>query len=287
MRRAILLANPVAGQRRLTDSALDELLSRLYEQGIDCQAVLTRPGPCSVPSLDLSDKDLLIVRGGDGTLHQALGEVVRWRRPLALLPVGTANVLARELKIPLREKDALDLLARGSTKRIFLGSGNGRHFHVMAGIGIDAYIIERVRPRLKDRLGRFSYWLAGLSSFWQYPMQEFELRLDGEPCSATFAVIAKARTYGGQLLMAPRASPCSEAFHVSIFTSKSHARFIAYLWGALRGRHIGFPDVIYRPAHRVEALGAPSLQVQMDGELAGALPMTFAVIPRSIEILAP
>ncbi len=304
MTEAVLLYNPAAGRFPLSQKRLRLLLQSLRQHGIQAEPVCTRvpsraesqsqsdsagplqPGPPD-SRLDLAGKDRLLVYGGDGTLHEAFRLAAPWDIPVALLPAGTANVLARELGIPLRLKDALSIAASGTPRRIYLGEGNGRCFHLMSGIGLDAQVIARVPPGLKKALGIGAYWLTGLAALWNCPLEPFQVTLDGTRWDASFAVIANARRYGGHLLMAPQASVYEECLDVCLFTSHRKTRFLRYLWGVLTRTHLDYPDVVYRKVQRVEVAGDPSIAVQMDGELVGNLPMSFSVFRRGVQIVVP
>ncbi len=304
MTEAVLLYNPAAGRRPLSQKRLRLLLQGLRQHGIEAEPVCTRLSSRAVseseadsteplhPSppdfrLDLAGKDRLIVYGGDGTLHEAFRLAAPWNIPVALLPAGTANVLARELGIPLRLEEALPIAASGTVRSIYLGEGGGRYFHLMSGIGLDAEVIARVPPGLKKTLGIGAYWLTGLAAFGSCPLRPFQVTLDGTEWEASFAVIANARRYGGHLLMAPHANVYEECLDVCLFTSKRKTRFLHYLWGVLRRRHLDYPDVVYRKTQRVEVTGDPSVPVQMDGELVGNLPMSFSVFSRGVQIVVP
>ncbi len=304
MTEAVLLYNPAAGRFPLSQKRLSLLLQSLRQQGVMAQPVCTRLPSRAVSrldpnsteplqptpedsGLDLDGKDRLIVYGGDGTLHEAFRLAAPWNIPVALLPAGTANVLARELGISLRLKDALAIAASGTVRNIYLGEASGRYFHLMAGIGLDADVIARVPPGLKRTLGIGAYWLTGLAALWNCPLRPFHVTLDGTEWEASFAVIANARLYGGHLLMAPQASVYQECLDVCLFTSNHKTRFLNYLWGVLRRRHLDYPDVVYRKVQRVEVTGDPSVPVQMDGELVGNLPMSFSVFSRGVQIVVP
>ena len=287
MTRALLLINPVSGRRPVGEGGGKALQERLSRIGVDCEVVYTRNESRPVPRLDLSDKDLLIVYGGDGTVHQALGQAVEADCPMALIPAGTANVLVIETGIPRDLEGALQVIEGGCRRTIHLGRADGCFFHLMAGIGLDGYVIERVAPRLKRWFGALAYWIAGFQSLWSYPLPEFELSLDGRTHRATFAVVSNASNYGGRLIMAPRASLFEQCLDVCLFTSRRRGRFLTYLWGALSGRHIRYPDVVYRKVQRVEVSGDGSIPIQMDGELVGQVPMSFTIAPAALDLLVP
>lgn len=285
MSKATLLYNPAAGRRPLSLRRLNRVLELLHGMGVAADAVATKPRGCMTP-LDLGGKDLLIVWGGDGSIHDAIPEAVKWRVPLAVLPAGTANVLAREIGIPRVPERALRLIAAGKTRRLRLGRGCDEYFHLMAGVGPDGHVIRNNPGPLKKTLGVGSYWLAGLRAFRNLPLKPFEALLDGGSHRATFAVVSKSRYYGGHLLVAPQASVFDGLLDVCLFQATDRWSFLRYLYGAFNGKHVRFPDVVYRRTERVEVLGDETIPIQMDGDVVGHLPMAFTC-EDGIEVFAP
>lgn len=287
MIEAVLVYNSAAGRLRLSQKRLKLLCETLYRNGIHSQLTATSPYPSSAPSLNLEGKELLIVYGGDGTIHEVLKEAVRWKVPIALLPGGTANVLARELGIPRNLERATEVVARRRLCRIHLGKANGAYFHSMAGVGLDGYLINQLDDRLKEVFSTTAYWITALTSFWKYPLPSFELSLDGETHRATFAVIGNARNYGGHLFITPHASVHEDCFDVCLFTAPHRLRFLIYLLGVFRGNHIQYPDVIYRKARNVRVFGDDAILVQTDGDVLGNIPMEFSSYSEGVQVVVP
>jgi len=289
MSTALLLYNPAAGRFPLSEKRLKTLLRTLYDYGIRAETAITQPS--QETSLNLENKDLLIVYGGDGTLHEAIPEAVKWQVPVALLPAGTTNVLARELGIPRDPERALSLVPQRKLQKIHLGRGDrgqaGRYFHLMAGIGFDGDVISRTGQHLKKALGMAAYWLGAHVSLLKYPMTSFELSLEGEIHQGTFAVIGNARNYGGELHLTPKASVLENCLDVCLFTSRQRWRYLLYLWGVLSGRHLRYPDVLYRKVQRLKVSSDRPVPIQMDGELIGQSPMEFSSSSESLQVVVP
>jgi YegS/Rv2252/BmrU family lipid kinase len=290
---ALLLYNPAAGRFPLSKKRLKAFLGTLYHYGIRTETAITQPS--QEVSLNLENKDLLIVYGGDGTLHEVIPEVLRWQVPVALLPAGTTNVLARELGIPRDPERALSLVPQGKLQKIHLGQASGslspisqkRYFHLMAGVGFDGDVIYRTGPYMKKALGMAAYWLVAHVSLLKYPMTPFELSLEGEVHRGTFAVIGNARKYGGELLLTPKASVQENCLDVCLFTSQQRLRYLFYLWGVLSGRHLRYPDVLYRKVQHVKVSGDRPVPIQMDGELIGQSPMEFSSSSEGLQMVVP
>jgi diacylglycerol kinase (ATP) len=211
---------------------------------------------------------------------------------LAIIPRGTANVLALELGLPLDEEQAVAVVAKGKSREIYLGlmtdetTNQSRHFVLMAGIGLDASVVEGVQPSLKKRIGKGAFWLSGLSHLAYWNPQPFTLEINGDKYNATFAAIGKAPRYGGDLAITPGARLDQREFEVCIINTTSRRRYLALLSYAMRnGMPRDKPEVRFVNAVSVKAYG--EARVQVDGELMGALPMRFEIAPHSLEVIVP
>ena len=229
--KALLFHNPLAGRVPLNQNVIDSVVNRLRQIGYETSVQEVNGNDYACQPESLKTYDLLIISGGDGTWHDMLPRVVEASIPMAILPTGTANVFARELGIPKRLEDAVGVVQSGQKKRLRLGSADGRLFHLMAGIGIDGYIISKVSPASKKLLGVIAFWLAGLSRFWSYPLKRFEVEIEDETFDATFAVISNCRLYGGNLQITPQASVFDDTLDVCLFRSRSHCRSTYSLFG--------------------------------------------------------
>jgi diacylglycerol kinase family enzyme len=233
----------------------------------------------------------IIISGGDGTINEALeGLVGAAEVRMGIWPRGTANVLARELKLPSGVDAAAEVIARASSRRVHIGcatveaTGERRYFFLMAGVGLDASIVEGVRPRLKRRVGEAAFWYSGIGHLLRWQPRLFEVEIDGRIFPATFAAIGNAPHYGGELSITPRARLDAPEFEVCVINSQSRIRYLRLLSRAMRG---GVPAqakaVHFIRAARARATG--DVLVQVDGEIIGRTPMTFEIAPHSIEVI--
>jgi diacylglycerol kinase (ATP) len=294
-RKATLISNPKTGRYVSKRKTIQELAADLSALGVDVELKLTTgPGDATEIAARAANNGStdVIVAGGDGTINEAIQGMVGTNARLGILPRGTANVLARELGLPMDVDEALKIAAQGHSRRIHFGvainetTNARRHFVLMAGIGLDASVVRRVHPGLKKRFGRGAFWLSGLSHLATWHPQKFTLEIDGSNYNATFAAIGKATRYGGDLMVTPRARLEEPEFEVCIIETFSRVRYLQFLSYAMRS---GMPNdrkgVRFLKTSRVRALGeAP---VQVDGELVGQLPMTFEIVPQSLEVIVP
>ena len=165
-------------------------------------------------------------------------------------------------------------------------TGAKRYFVLMAGIGLDASVVQRVQPRLKKRIGKGAFWISGLSHLADWNPAPFTLEIEGRSYTGTFAAIGNAARYGGDLSITPGARLEEPEFEICIIETLSRFRYLHLLSYALRtGMPQDTPGVQLVKAARVVGLGdAP---VQVDGELIGALPMRFEIASESLEVIVP
>ncbi|HEX6719113.1 MAG TPA: diacylglycerol kinase family protein [Pyrinomonadaceae bacterium] len=295
IRKAILISNPKTGRYGSRRRSIQDAVSRLESLGIRVDLQLTsRPGEATeIAARAARDGGLdVIVAGGDGTINEAIQGMAGTDARLAIIPRGTANVLARELGLPLDEEEAVAVAAQGKSRKIYLGlvidetTNESRHFVLMAGIGLDASVVGRVQPSLKKRIGKGAFWLSGLSHLANWNPQPFTLEVDGNEYTATFAAIGKSAKYGGDLAITPGARLDEREFEICIIETTRRLRYLHLLSHAMReGMPRNNPEVKFVKAARVRAYG--DAQVQVDGELIGHLPMRFEIAPHSLQVIVP
>jgi diacylglycerol kinase (ATP) len=296
VRHAILISNPKTGRygsRRLR--TIEDVASQLRTLGVDVDLKLTNaPGEATELAARAASNGSVdvIVAGGDGTINEAIQGLAGTHARLAIIPRGTANVLARELNLPLDDEQATAVVARGNARRIHLGlateesTRTSRLFVLMAGIGLDASVVQRTLPRLKKRIGKGAFWLSGLSHLADWKPSPFMLEIDGREYTGTFAAIGKAARYGGDLLITPGARLEKPEFEICIIETLSRVSYLRLLSYAVRaGMPRNQPGVRFVNATRVRATGVAPVQV--DGELLGQLPMRFEIAPESLEVIVP
>ncbi|HEX8457326.1 MAG TPA: diacylglycerol kinase family protein [Pyrinomonadaceae bacterium] len=295
-----LISNPNAGRggrRRAAEVA--RFCELLAARGVEVETLRTNaPGDATRLAAEAWRKGFreVIVSGGDGTINEALQGLVGTEVRLGIWPAGTANVLARELRLPFDAAGAAEVIARGEVRRIYAGcateerTGARRYFFLMAGVGLDASIVERVRTRLKRRVGEGAFWVSGISHLLRWQPVPFEVEIEGRAYPATFAAFGRAAHYGGDITVTPGARLDVPEFEICIVNSHSRVRFLRLLARGLRQRANGdvrreMRNVNYVRATRARATGEALMQI--DGELTGRLPVAFEIVPDPIEIIAP
>ncbi len=238
--------------------------------------------------------DLIVVAGGDGTINEAAEGIIGTQVPLGILPAGTANVLATEMKMGGSLEKVARRLGELRPRRISVGhitcdGGRvARHFLLMAGVGLDAHVVYKLNAALKARTGKFAYWVAGWSLLGRR-LAEFDVEIAGERRKCSFALLSKVRNYGGDFEIARNVTLLHDQFEVVLFEGGSSTRYVKYFAGMALNRLSGMRGVTVVRADRVTISPADERQarVQIDGELGGMLPAEIRIVPDALTLLAP
>jgi diacylglycerol kinase (ATP) len=296
-RRAVVIYNPAAGRSgNRRQRALQDALVALKDHAAAVEAVsTTRPQAACKLAEEACRRgaDLVLVCGGDGTVNEAVNGLAHSGVPMAVLPAGTANVLAAEAGIPADPVQAARALPGLEPRRIALGrvSTAGRpprYFLLVCGAGLDARIVYRLNLWWKSRLGIGAYWLAALPQLVtrQTP---FRVTAAGREYECTFALAARARNYGGNLRIARSIHLLAGGLEIVLFHARSGWRYARYLAGAATGTLHRMRDVTFLEAQRLELRPADGsrVHVETDGEYAGCLPATIEIVPDALTLLLP
>jgi len=292
-----LIYNPTAGALRRDPGKIERLTRALGRQGIDVMRLPTeRAGDATQLTRQSVNEgaEIVIVCGGDGTINEAAQSLVGSRAALAVWPCGTANVLARELRLPCDENALSELIAERSARTISVGravksdTGWQRYFLLMAGIGLDATIVNGVDLGLKRLIGAGAYLASGLGYLARLPLTPFSIDLNGRRHESTFTVISNAASYAVCFTLAPGAAVDDDKLDVCVFNSRSRLAYLTYAFLSMaRGRHTRSSNVVYQPAREVKANSNNEALVQLDGDVMGTLPMRFEIMTQALRIIAP
>ena len=292
-RRVLVIHNPVAGGRRASRlRATIEALMQRHGADVTVWATSKRgDAEAMAAAVEPERYDAVAVAGGDGTIGEAINgfaaRTVPVNAPLGIVPLGTANVLAHELGLPFDAGGIAALLAAGSVRPIHLGVANGRHFSMMAGVGLDARVVEGVSTGLKRMVGKAAYATSTLVQLCAGSNRLYRVTVDGEGWEAASVIVANGRFYGGQFVCAPRASLTERGLHVCLFSRPGPWNAMRYMCGMAMGRLHRLPDYRVIPAAAVSIEGPAGEPVQADGDIIARLPVRIASAARSLPVLAP
>ncbi|BAU41654.1 lipid kinase [Leptolyngbya sp. O-77] len=285
-KRALIFVNRNArsGKKRLAQAVdiLDEL---------EFELVLV-PSKRSGELVDLIRKhrdelDLVIIGGGDGTLNRVVDVLVETQLPLGILPLGTANDLARTLGLPQSVPDACRAIAQGKRRSIDLGWVNGKYFFNVASLGLSVKITRRLSQGMKQRWGILAYAISAVQALTQLHPFRAEIRVDGETIAVKTLQIAvgNGRYYGGGMAIAEDAAIDDQRLDLYSLEVKHLWQFIPLLWKMRRGQQTSLPWVRGLHGQEIEIYTREPHAINTDGEITTATPATFRVIPQALTVL--
>lgn len=295
--RVLLLFNERAGRKKgpnFRDAFLERVRGKVDE-------VELRSPTARGEMIDLARRardegwDRIVAAGGDGTINEVCTGLVGADTPLAVVPLGTVNVFARDMGIPLDWQEAVDLALEGTARPITLGmvgtpgSGPDRSFIFCCGVGLDGHVLRQENLSLKAWVGEAAYYWMALKGSLSFPAHPFTVELpDSEPIRAVMAVIGNTPTYGGKYKITPEADPYDEYVDLCLLTRYSTRAVAKFMWGAWRGgRHLDMAEVEYMKVRRAifRPAGRAEVWTQVDGELHQALPLEIRAEARAIQII--
>ncbi|MFN8557045.1 MAG: diacylglycerol kinase family protein [Dehalococcoidia bacterium] len=233
--------------------------------------------------------DAVVAVGGDGTVNEAANGLTGSPAPLAVIPAGTANVWAREVRLPTHPAACARLLDEGAVRRLDLGVVNDRHFLLMASLGVDSVVVAAISPWAKRRFGRLAYITSGVREAITFPPLRARIRLDGRlmPEELLLLVVGNTRSYGGLITITNRAVADDGLLDLVVYRGAGFGRFVGYLARTAIGRHVTAPGTHYQHARTIDVETDDPLPVQADGELVGSTPARFRVAPGALRVIVP
>lgn len=286
--RALLLVNSRA--RRGAEGP-DEVAAGLREAGLEV-VVEASDDPAACPGLirrHAPKVDRVVAAGGDGSINLAVQVLVDVGLPLAIIPFGTANNLARTVGIPL-DLDAAVITAAGDyRRRVDLGRVNGRWFCTTASIGMSVRITEQLSPEAKRRWGPLAYAITALRVLRRTPPFNAEITWEGgsRRTRTVQIVVGNGRHYGAALTVAPDATIDDARLDLYSLEVNHWWELVKLAPFLKRGTHVHREEVEALRARAFEIRTERPMPIDLDGELGAETPARFEVVPQALEIFVP
>lgn len=286
-RRALLIRNPGSKQGETVEAAVERLTGR------GMAVTVMDAGEREAMRAQIADRaagfDCLISAGGDGTANAVAPAVLDSGLPLGVLPLGTANDLARTLGIPTDIEAAADIIADGRSRRIDIGLANGIPFFNVASVGLSADLVSALDSGVKKRLGRWGYAVAAARVLTG--AQTFRAVIATEKGAVRVKsyqiAVGNGRYHGGGVAVRPDAAIDDALLDLYSLGRGSLWKVVAVAPLFKAGRHGVFREVRTVRGRRLEIRTAEPMSVNLDGELATETPVILEVRPRALDIFAP
>lgn len=297
-RRCCVILNPAARSEKAGRISLGS-----FPESLRVDVVLSRAaGHATELAKKAIEQGYAIVAaaGGDGTVNEVANGIASLGAAgsetiLGLLPLGSVNVLARELGIPRRLDRAWKVLATGRVRSIDLGKitygppekRSVHYFTQLAGVGLDARAVQLVTRAQKKIWGPLSYVFAGLKVAAE-ESSSIRVEMDGrETVEGACVIFGNGRFYGGPFAVLKRAKIDDGWLDICVFRKDGYWNLLNYLQGVLRRTHTGFKDVEYAKARKARLTSVGEVPVEVDGEMLGFLPADVEILPLALKVMVP
>ena len=243
--------------------------------------------------------EIIVAAGGDGTMNEVLNGIGDGpdgfaRVRLGVLPLGTVNVFAREIGMPLDMRRAWAVIRRGHESAIDLpqvefGAPDNRQrrwFAQLAGAGLDAHAVELVNWNLKKKTGYLAYVVAGLKAL-RAKQSKISMKHDSQPMTGEQVLIGNGRLYGGPFAVFPEAKLSDGLLDVCVFPRVTWGTVLSCSWGLVTGRLHKSGGAQHCQAESFTLTAPTRTALELDGELVGELPARFTVQRQLLRAIVP
>ena len=288
----ILICNPAA--KSMSEAKIERARRLLEQKDYRVELLRTKQrGDAEQLAKDATKRApyMIIAAGGDGTFNEVANGIAGTEMPMAILPMGTTNVLAKELGIPDTVEGALEAALNNKPKNVSLGRiaivrdapPVSRYFILMAGIGFDGEAVYGINETFKKISGKGAYLYSGIKTLLRFDPDNLAVTVDGKTYTAFSVIVGNASKYGGNFKVTPDARLTEPTFDVCLFKGKKRVDTFRYILGIVTGSHLKFADIAYLPARKIEIKG--SAHIQIDGDYFGMTPAEISIVPNALRLV--
>lgn len=287
MNRSVLILNPTARSGRAR--GLRRRLGHLIGSSAITVRETARPGEARAIAEWAVREGYrrVIAAGGDGTVNEVINGLVGSDLALALLPVGTMNVFASELGLPRSLEACWEIIEEDRTCEIDLPLANRRAFIQLAGVGLDAQVIQETSHTFKRHLGPLSYLISATQIASRKPPRLSIQTAEGATHDGSFVLIGNGRFYGGPFPVFPHARGHDGLLDVVIFQNLGYLDIARYLQAIFFRFQHQLHDVISLQTRALTVSADQPVPVEVDGELIGSTPVAFSFHSKPLRVVAP
>jgi diacylglycerol kinase (ATP) len=230
----------------------------------------------------------IVAAGGDGTVNHVANALAGSKAALGLLPLGTVNVFAMELGLPLHNLDLCwDIIEGSNVRPVDLPSANGKYFVQLAGVGLDAQVVKETSLAFKRSFGPLSYLISAAQIAARQPPKLFIKSENAPVDEGSFVLIGNGRFYGGPFPFFKHAVIDDGLFDVVVFKRLGYLEIIKYLQDVVFSSDIRVPEIEYFQTRCLRLTSEQDVPLELDGELAGNCPVDFQIQKKALHVLAP
>ena len=264
MKKIAVIINPKAGSKN--KKLLKEVLEKLSDSNQLTIFETSKPGDATeIAKKECNNFDLVAVAGGDGTIHEVINGI-NHITPLAIIPTGTANIVAIESGISKNATSICNAIQQGITKKAYLHNINNKKFILMVGIGFDAQIVANIKPKLKTIFGKFIFVWESFKQFFYLKQFNIKAKINGNIYNANWMLIANAAHYAGNFTITKQTSIFDPNLICYLFPNLNKLDFLYNLFLIIFYKDLSrSKKIITIYSENIEVL-SQNQPVQIDGE---------------------
>lgn len=275
------------GQKRLLVELRQEIRAlgwEMVEYVTQCAGDATRYVRQIVP-----EASAVIAWGGDGTVNEVANGLAGSDVPLLAVRAGTENLLAKELSIPKRPADLVELLRTGEVMDCDIGQINGLSFHSILGVGFDAEVVRRVTETRTGHISHLSYFWPIWRTFWEHNFPCLHVFADGEEIfeGQGMAFVGNISRYSSGLRICRDARFDDGLLDLVVFECNQQARLLLHAAWTLLRSHPLKGNVRYRQARTIRIESDEPVHCELDGDLGPLTPLDISIAPHTIKLIVP
>jgi len=230
----------------------------------------------------------IVAAGGDGTINEVVNGLAGTGATLGLLPIGTMNVFATELGLPVHDLERCWNIVQGQhTRTVDLARANQKFFVQLAGVGLDAQVVKETSSQLKRNFGPLSYLISAAQIAARQPPQLFIESEKAASREGSFVLVGNGRLYGGPFPFFKNAALDDGLLDVVMFKRLGYLEIIKYLQDVVFSSKIRVPEVEYFQTRWLRVTSDQTVPVEVDGEVIGNCPVEFSLHERALQVLVP
>src|SRR5437879_11128198 len=230
----------------------------------------------------------IVAAGGDGTINEVVNGLAGASVMLGLLPIGTMNVFATELGLPVHDLEfCWSIVKSNSTRSVDLPKANQKFFVQLAGVGLDAQVVKETSSQLKRNFGTLSYLISAAQIAARQPPRLLIQSEDASIDEGSFVLVGNGRLYGGPFPFFKHAVIDDGLFDVVVFKRLGYLEIVKYLQDVVFSSDIKVPEIEYFQTRRLRITSEQDVPLELDGELAGNCPVEFILHKRPLRVLVP
>jgi YegS/Rv2252/BmrU family lipid kinase len=283
----IVILNPTAGSPEHVRSWQE----RVESLAGNCPVrVTSQPGEAEALARRAAEEGFIriVAAGGDGTVNDVANGLVGSKATMGVLPMGSVNVFAMELGLPLFNlQRCWDIIEDTNVRLVDLPSANGKYFVQLAGVGLDAQVVKETSLAFKRSFGPLSYLISAAQIAARQPPKLF-IESEHTPVEeGSFVLIGNGRLYGGPFPFFKQAIIDDGLFDVVVFKRLGYLEIVKYLQDVVFSSDIKVPEIEYFQTRQLRITSEQDVPLELDGELAGNCPVDFEIRERALRVLAP